>query len=1053
MRSCPKLLLLLVLMVGAHAALAQNKITIEGTVTDFNNGKGIAGVTISVGAPPEAITTTDLKGRFSVKVEAGSLLTFTHISFGKKTRVVTAPTSSFNMEMKAVDNTMQTVVVQGFVTKTRETSTGASTIISGESIQDVPVANVMELLQGRVAGMNIQVNSGSPGSMGTINIRGISSAAVGADGFLTPTSPLFVVDGVPVDVNSNYQYGFQGGGPGISPLALIPPEDIEQIEVLKDAASTSLYGSRGVYGVILITTKRGQSKIPIVQYSTNMFINTPPKLREIEGGKGERLRRINNILKYDTSYAAALALINSTSFLSDSLNPFYNNSTNWQDYFFRTTINHSHNISILGGDRKFNYKTNINYYSQDGIIANTGFKRYSLGMNALYAPTNKFKMVVNLTGQLGQKKNGSGIGVIQTGLAESVNTSSLLPPPSLFSENNATLAASQIRNTNKSGNIAMSLNLEYEPIKGIRFTNLMSYNYRTGTSDRFVPSFLLDGSSESYSYSDIAYTLYDRTTINFVKSLNDIHNFSGYLFNEINSYGFRANAVLLKQTAGDQIEGPLGYNWSRSGGGTLNNIKDTRQHGYGAAFSYNYKKKYVLDLSYRFDGLSTNGPSQGYTHNPAISARWNFGKEAWLENVQWLTYGSLRGSWGRNIKPTGSIFDVYGRYTAGDQFNNTPSVTINYGLVPNTHFLPETQNQTNIGLEFGLFGGKIEGVFDAYYRSIDNLVTDVELANINGFQELRANAISMVNYGFDYSLRFRLFKPTREVQSSITITGGINRDVLTKLPEGLRQLVTYVDEQGIAVPVVQRIGRNVLSNLLFHTQGVYGSIDDVPVNIATGLPQQLGYGTGFYFRGGDPHWTDINGDYVIDNADLQPIGNPNPLITGGISSLTRFRNFTFRVNVSYTIKRDLLNNAMSAMFQSYTNPTSQNSLLPIDNFDYWVPTEGGKPGHGSPDATYPNPFDFRRAAQLNAFRSNQTLFLEDGTYWKINNIVVAYNFDRDMIKKFGMSSLRLNLSANNIITFSDYSGPDPENVTALGRDNSGGYPNARTYSIGLNVQF
>ena len=1044
--------LLLLFSAFSNISFAQNKIVVRGVVTEKANGNNKAGVTISTGKPVKPIGSTTENGSFEVIVDAGSKLIFTHIGFATVERKVSASTNNLNVELTETDNAMEAVVVQGFVSKTRETATGASTVISGKTIQDVPVSNVMQLLQGRVAGVNIQNNTGSPGGMGTINLRGISSASVSADGFLSPTSPLFVIDGVPVDVNTNYEYGFQGGGPGISPLALIPPEDIEQMEFLKDAASTSIYGSRGVYGVILITTKRGQSKIPIVQYSSNVFINTPPRLRQIQGGKEERLLRINNILAYDTSAAAARALINQIPFLSDSLNPFYNNSTNWQDYFYRSTINQQHNLSILGGDQKFNYKTNMNYYNENGIVENTGFTRYSLGMNALYAPTDKFKMIVNLTGSLGQKQNGSGVGLTQTGLAKNANTSSLLPPPSLFSENNETLAAANIRNDNKTANIATSLDLQYEIAKGIRVTNLLSYNYVSGTSDRFVPSFLRSGSSEAYSYSDRTYTIYDRSTINFVKTFNKVHNLSGYAFNEINSYGFRANAILLRQTAGDQIEGPIGYNWNASRGGTLDNIKDTRQHGYGGSLSYNYDKKYVFDISYRLDGLSTNGPTQGYTQNPAISARWNFGKEKWFENSYWLSYGSLRASWGRNIKPTGSIFDVYGRYNAGSQYNNTPTVFIDYRTIPNTNFLPETQNQSNFGFDLGLWNGKIETTFDAYYRSIDNQVVGVELSDINGFKTLQSNAISMVNYGVDYSFRLRLFKPTNPVQSTISLVGGINRDVLTQLPEGLRQMVTKVNEQGVEVPVIRRIGRNVLSNLLYHTQGIYASSADVPINIATGLPQQLGYGSGFYFQGGDPRWTDINGDYIIDDADMQPIGNPSPLLTGGVSSLTSYKSWQLSVNVSYTLDRDLLNSSMAGMFQNYTNPTNANSLLPISNFNYWKPSQTGKVD-GSTDATYPNPFDFRRARTLQPFRNNQTLFLEDGSYWKINNVVLAYNVDKNYIKKFGMTQMRWSVTANNVYTFSKYSGPDPELVTGLGRDNSGGYPNARSYAIGLSIQF
>ena len=1051
MKFCLTTLLLAFFTIFSYVSFAQQKITINGIVKNKKTQEPEQGVTVSISKPAKAIAITNEKGAFTVTVDAGTELTFSYIGFGVVKRKVTAGSNSLIIEMAENDNSMQEVVVQGFTKKTRETATGASTIISGKSIQDIPVTNVMELLQGKVAGVNIQNNTGSPGSMGTINVRGISSTNVSSDGFLTPTSPLFVIDGIPVDVNTNFQYGFQGGGPGISPLALIPPEDIESMEFLKDAASTSIYGSRGVYGVILVTTKRGKSKVPIVQYSSNFFIQTPPRLRDIQGGKAERSTRIGYILANDTSYKAAEASINQTPFLSDSLNPFYNNSTNWQDFYFRTTENQQHNISILGGDQKFNYKTNMNYYQQNGIIQNTGFKRYSLGMNALYNPTNAFRMLVSLTGSLGQKQNGSGVGLVQTGVASGPATSSLLPPPSLFSANNQTLAAANIRNDNKTANIATSLDLQYEPVRGIRFGNILSYNFISGTADKFVPAFLNSGSSQAYSYNDRTYTLYDRSTITFTKTINDDHNFSAFVFNEINSYGFRANAIQLNQTAGDQIEGPIGYNWSTSGGGTLNNISDTRQHGYGGSVSYNFKRKYVFDFSYRLDGLSTNGPTKGYTKNPAISARWNFGKEDWFKKAYWLTYGSLRGSWGRNITPTGGIFDVFGKYIAGNRYNNSPTTNIDFTTIPNTNFLPETQNQADGGLEFGLFNNRIEATFDAYYRSIDNQVVGVDLANVNGFGTLKANAISLVNYGFEYSLTFRLFKESNPIKSTISVNGALNKDVLTRLPDGLRQIVTTVNDQG-SVPVVRRLGRHALSNLLLYTYGVYRNTSDVPVNPATGLRQQLGGSTGFFFQGGDPHWADVNGDYIIDDADLQPIGNPEPLVTGGISSQTTYRAFQLSINLSYVYKRDLLNNTMAQMFQYYSNPLSPNGLLPINNYNYWKPTANVK-GEGTSGALYPNPFDFRRAATLQPFRTNQTLFIEDGSYLKINNIVVAYNVNRNLIKRYGMTSLRFTLSANNVYTFSKYSGPDPELVTALGRDNSGGYPNARSYAVGVSIQF
>lgn len=1044
-------MLALALLAGVPAH-AQTKITVKGVVKDNAQNTVMQGVTISMTKPSRTIATTDANGAFSVTIDAGTELVFTHSGFTAVRKTFSSSTSFVGIFLSVKDNTMQEVVVQGFRQKTKETATGSSSVISGKALQDVPVSNVVELLQGKVAGLNVQNNSGSPGGMGTINLRGISSINISSDGFLTPTSPLFVIDGVPVDVNTNYEYGFQGGGAGINPLALIPPEDIEQMEVLRDAAATSVYGARAAYGVIIVTTRRGKSKVPVVQYSTNFFVKAPPRLRDVIGGKEERLFRIRTILDYDTSATAAQALINNTPFLSDSLNPFFNNATNWQDYFYRTTYNQNHNLSIRGGDDKFNYKTNLNYYQENGIVQNTGFKRYGLSMNAQYAPTNELRMLVSLSSTLGQKQNGSGVGLIQTGVASGGSSSSLLPPPSMFSENNSALAAARVTNNNKTANIASSLDLSYEPIKGLRIGNLLSYNFNSGTADRFTPSFLSNGSSESYSYNDRTYTLYNRSIINFTKTVYNRHNFNTYVFNEINSYGFRANAVLLDRTANDQITGPIGYGWGSSRGGTLNSIRETRQHGYGGSFSYNFDRKYVLDFNFRFDGLSTTGSKQPYSKNPSLSARWNFNREKWLEKVSWLSYGSARVSWGRNIKPTGTIFDTYGRYIVGLPYNNNPTVAIDYATIPNEKFLPETQTQTNAGIELGLFGNALQLTYETYYRSIDNQIMKIELANTSGFAELQTNAVSLVNYGTEWSAMVRMFKQSKPFQWTLSVNGAFNREILTKLPDNLRQIRKDIIDGGSNVPVIYKIGRNAISNLIYHTQGIYASTADVPVNIATGKRQQYLSGFGNYFQGGDPRWTDVNGDYIIDEKDLLPIGNPIPKVTGGILSQMQYKNFQLNINASYTLFRDLLNASLSQTMQNFSKPTVMGALVPIDQYNYWKPSRTDKTS-GTANAQYPNPFDFRRAGVMQPFRSNQTLFLEDGSYWKINNVVLAYNVDRKYLTRFKMTSCRFTLTVNNVYTFSKYSGPDPELVTQLGRDNSGGYPNARSYAIGLNVQF
>jgi len=328
----------------SQASLAQN-IVVTGKVFDGSSAKKetIPGVGIRqvVQGKEAFLGQTDIEGNFKVTVNPNAELHFSYIGMVTET-INVAGRKSFNVTLHADTKSLKEVTVTaGYVTKTKALSTGSAITVSGKDLQGAPTGDVMSLLQGKVAGMNIQNNTGAPGFRGSVSIRGLSNintSGSGNEAFLTPTAPLYVIDGVPVDDNSTFSYGFQQAGPGVSPASQIPAEDIEDITVLKDAAATALYGSRGAYGVILITTKRGSSKVPVVRYSGSAFLSTVPQLRSVIGGKDERLTRINQILGNDTSRNHALNAINGLDFLSDSLNAYYNNSTNWQSYFYRPKI-------------------------------------------------------------------------------------------------------------------------------------------------------------------------------------------------------------------------------------------------------------------------------------------------------------------------------------------------------------------------------------------------------------------------------------------------------------------------------------------------------------------------------------------------------------------------------------------------------------------------------------------------------------------------------------------------------------------------------------------
>ncbi|HTG56171.1 MAG TPA: TonB-dependent receptor plug domain-containing protein, partial [Niabella sp.] len=482
---------------------AQNRVTVKGVVKN-ESGDPQSGVFVTNKDSKVHLAVTNNTGSFSITIPAGTVIEFTHIQFLAYTHKVSAADSILEITLALSKGKVEEdVVVQGFTKRNKELQTGASTVVKGEALQDIPVNNVVSLLQGKVAGLNIQNNLSSPGAGPTITLNGSSSINISSDGFLSPTSPLFIIDGVQVDVNSKYEYGFQSGGAGINPLSLIPPEDIEQIEVLQDAAAASLYGARAAYGVIIVTTKRGKSKVPRIQYSGNLTYKIPPPMRKTVGGAEERWTRINTILNYDTASAeVSKALVNSSSFLSDSLNPYFNNSTNWQDYVVAPTWSQNHNLSILGGARSFNYKTNITYYDDKNIVRNTGFSRYGLSMFAEYIPVDKFRMAMSLNGQFGETQTGSSTGATLGDLAGLSDLSSLFPKPSQYSDQSAAIANGYIKSENTSKSLLSSFDISYEFIEGLRVSNLFSYRFATGVMDFFTPAFLRGGSNYGYLYDD-----------------------------------------------------------------------------------------------------------------------------------------------------------------------------------------------------------------------------------------------------------------------------------------------------------------------------------------------------------------------------------------------------------------------------------------------------------------------------------------------------------------------------------------------------------------------
>lgn len=1029
-------------------AYAQTNITVTGNVIDENR-QPLGGVTVLSGQPLRALGTTDENGNFRFSVPAGATLVFRIIGYQERSMSAGNGRTSLRIQLAPDASALEEVVIRGYQKRSKELSTGSSFTLGEKDLPDVPVANIETLLQGRVPGMNTQLNTGAPGFRGSTQIRGLSTVSMtgtGDQSFLQPTSPLYVIDGIPMDADRATEYGFQQQGPGISPLSMIPQEDIASIEILKDAQATSLYGSMAAYGAIIITTKRGNSPIPRVRYTHNSFVRTPPKLRETLGGNLERQLKLQQIYENAQDYFDIWRISSEAYFLSDSLNAYWNNSTNWQDYYYRTQYNQSHNLHIDGGDQLFNYKANVGYFSDQGIIKNTGFTRYNANLRMEYQPEDRrFQVIGAAFAQIGKQSVGDGVGMLQTGVASNGLSSTLLPPPSFYQSGGSHASALNTSNNNATRLIRTNLEGSYQFIEGLRASTSVSYEFESKTEDTFTPAAANNQFARVYAYNGRTTQLYNRNSLNYSTTLNENHNLFLNFFNEFRIAGRQSAISRQERSPNDQLQGPLGFDgFSSRGGGLLNDYTDERAASFAFAASYDFKKKYVVDLSYRLDGSSANGFENLYARNPAIGLRWNFDKESFLEPLEWLDYGALRLSWGVNIIPTGTLERIYGRFDITGNYNGQQGIGLNFDQIPNPELAPKTNTQYNLGLDFSLFSGKLEVIYDTYYKRVENELFEQLLPNTTGFTKLFSNGAGIANYGHELFLMIRPLRLNSDFSLSFSVNGAYNKDVLLTLPEhyGGQFIRWENDVNNHFQHVILRVGGSTLANYLRLNDGVYTTDGDVPVDPVTGLRYQT---NGEYFKGGDPILRDLNGDYLLDGNDYARTGNSQPLFTGGASILLTYKGFSFNLNGSFTGRRTILNNALAQRMGLMGNPFGYQAVVPLDDVDMWR-----QPGDV---ATYPYAYDYRRYGTIQPFRFDQDLWAEDGSYFKINNIVIGYMFERDWIRRWGLANLRVYVSGENLHTFSAYSGPNPENVTNMGRDVSSGYPVPRTYNVGLNVEF
>ncbi|MGV3559357.1 SusC/RagA family TonB-linked outer membrane protein [Larkinella arboricola] len=1019
---------------------------VKGVVSD-DKGNTLPGATVSVKGTTQG-TTTDVEGRFSINMPDGNNVLV--ISFiGMKTQEVQVGNqTNLTITLVSNDQSLDEVVVIGYGTAKRSDVTSSITTVKAAELKDIPAAGVDQLLQGKAAGVTVTSNGGQPGGGVSVKVRGVTS--------INSNDPLFVIDGVPfVGGNTSNSTGYAGlgggdGQTGNSVMAMLNPNDIESIDVLKDASAQAIYGSQAANGVILVTTKKGKQGEGKINYE--MYTGVSEVARKLD------LMDLRDFARYQNEVLPIIGNPVADEFKNPDL---LGRGTDWQDAMFqRGTIN-NHQLSFSGGKDKTTYYLSLNYFDNKGILLGSNFKRYS----SRFSLDNQLKSWA----KVGVSANVSR-SIQNVSLADAAEgtiwwgavTSPLVPVKNLdgswgggqtvggvqYSNSNL-VGNSQYRgNTKTSNNVFGSLYAELQLMKDLSLRNELSYSLGQDNNTAFQKSGnvggtsfrskLIDSRSDSYYWSLTNYLSYNKymgkhgiqATVGHQAQTSYYQSISG------TKVDLQANIFDLNTGSSDQTT------WGLSGG-----KGHWAMESWFARANYTYDDRYSVSASFRADGSSNFGPNNRWGYFPGVSAGWTISNEKFMKGsvANVLNFAKLRvgyGTVGNQNFPGGAPNPAY---VGAVQFFSGP---VGFGSsnmingIPNPNLKWESVRTANAGVDLGFLNGRIDATIDVYKKVTSDMIIFLTGPNLIGvgdqWDDLKAplgNAGQMTNTGVDIG---------------ITTTNIKKGDLTWKTNLVFTHFKNTYDRAASAASALD--GKVYYNNyLITHTTpgnpvgSFWGLVTDGLFRTQAELDQslpQFGYKVNETETWlGDIRYKDINGDGKVDANDLTFIGSPLPKFTWGLTNSLNYKDFDFSIFLqgsqgakAYNFLRwqlEGLNNAWSNQMRTVTDRYTETN------------TGGALPR-------------FTTTNKNNTAMSDR--YVEDASYWRIQNITLGYRIPRNILSKVKMTNLRVYGSIQNLKTFTKYSGYDPEigsfnNSIKLMNVDMGHYPNPRTFTIGANVQF
>lgn len=1016
LRICAFLLMLIPFF--SMEVLAQQS-EVRGTVVD-NEGDPLAGATVRIVGDQQRGTVSDINGEFSIQATPDEVLQVSFI--GYQTREVPIENrSNITIVLRLDQQLLSEVVVVGYGVQTRSDLTGSVSSVSAEEIANQPVASLDAALQGRATGVFVSSPSGTPGGGITMNIRGQTSLSASSE-------PLYVIDGVPV-ISEDLSVLFSGGQ-STNSLADINPNDIESIEILKDASATAIYGSRGANGVVLITTKRGQagqSKIGFNMYTGFQKVTNTIDMMSSQ----EFLELMNDAAIQDnrdlgTTYSGTHV---SDIWGFDPNDPNLQN-TNWYDEIFRSAPIGNYELTASGGSDNTRYFSSFSYYDQEGVQLGTGFERVSgrVNLDAKVTDWLDFGANVSVNRTINDRtiNDNSLFGVVINALAGDPlmpvfeEDGSYADPFNYFGWwmlDNPVLIANEYKRFTRTvrglgtifgeANIAeglslrSSLSIDYANLDDESYTPIISRESRNAQRNGFGTFATTQDFTWLFeNYLSYNGTLAEKHNVNTV--LGTSFQASNRNFSFINAQGFPSDQF-IKLSVAAQVT-------SASSSGT--------SWGLGSYFfrgNYTYDSRYLLTFTGRVDGSSRFGENFRYGFFPSGSIAWRMTNEKFMENQEIFSELKPRISYGVTGNQEGiGNFASRGLFGVAD-YRATPT------LIPvqlsNDNLTWESTRQFDVGLDMGLFEDRVTISTDYFVKTTEDLLLNRLIPGISGFSSVTDNIGKVENRGFELDVRGAII-----TRRDFTWNSGFNISFIRN-----KVLELEVNDQILNDSHILSVGQPI---------GTFHLIDQRGVDPQTG----------------NIIWIDENEDGVIDSGDRRTVGNAQPDFYGGWSNNLTYKGFDLNLVFQFTYGNEIFNHSRASYENLGWSRIGIPGIFPLPDGN----------NHKLADNRWMNPgdqTDIPRASLTNVnWREYSSRWLEDGSYLRLKTLTLGYNFAPNMISRFGMSRLRLYAQGQNLLTFTDYTGLDPEvnqnarNPLVAGSD-FGTLPQVRTISFGINLEF